>query len=167
MLYARRVSTLSKAVWIAIITGVSAAIVVMSVVVVVVVAPAKAPDDRPSVRYVSVDAHAAAAHVSGHELVVSIELETTSRMPHVAPHVIVAARCGAAVDQAQAFFMNLSRALPGDRKIDTVELFGVSSFATPPERCELTLSLSEGATPPQRFCFQGGKTTPGACLIAP
>jgi hypothetical protein len=84
-------------------------------------------------------------------------------MPHVAPHVTVAARCGSAVDEGKAFFMDLSRAMPGDRKIDTVRLFGVQSFNTPPARCELTLSLSEGVTPPARYCFQGGRTAPGAC----
>lgn len=145
---------------IAIITSLSLAVVV----VVVVVAPANVPEDRPSVRYVTVDAHVAEAHTGGHELAVSIELETTSRMPHMAPHVEVAARCGSAVDEGKAFFMDLSRAMPGDRKVDTVELFDVKTFATPPERCELTLSLSKGATPPQRYCFQGGRTTPGACL---
>lgn len=150
--------------WVAIITIMAVAFAVVIVVVVVVVAPSRLPDERPSVRYVSVDAHAAKAHVSGHELVVSIELETTSPMPHVAPHIKVAARCGSAVDQEQAFFMGLSRAMPGDRKVDTVELFGVDTFDTPPDRCELTLSLSEGATPPQRYCFQEGRTTPGACL---
>lgn len=133
------------------------------VVVVVVVLPSEPPEDRPSVRYIAVDAHATPAHVSGHELAVSIELETTSRMPHVAPHVRVAARCGSAIDEGKAFFMDLSNARPGDRKVDTVRLFGVRSFDTPPERCELTLSLSEGASPPQRYCFQRGRTTPGAC----
>ena len=154
------VSIPPKLIWMAII----ASLVVVVVVVVVVVAPAKSPDDRPSVRYVTVDAHVAAAHAGSHELVVSIELETTSRMPHVAPHVSVAARCGSAVDQGQAFFMDLSRAMPGDRKVDTVELFRVTSFDTPPDRCELTLSLTKGTTPPQRYCFQAGRTTPGACL---
>ncbi len=154
------VSIPPKPIWMAIIVS----LVVVIVVVVVVVAPAKPPNDRPSVRYVTVDAHVAAAHTGGHVLSVSIELETTSRMPHVAPHVGVAARCGSAVDQRQAFFMDLSRAMPGDRKVDTVELFGVDSFDTPPERCELTLSLTEGATPPRRYCFQAGRTTPGACL---
>ena len=153
-----------KSVWIAIITSITVAFAVVIVVVVVVVAPSRLPDDRPSVRYIAVDAHVTDAHVRGHELAVTIELETTSRMPHVAPHLKVAARCGSAVDQDQAFFMDLSRALPGDRKVDTVGLFGVNSFATPPDRCELTLSLTEGATPPQRYCFQGGRTTPGACL---
>lgn len=140
-----------KPIWIAII----ASLVVVAVVVVVIVAPAKPPDDRPSVRYVTVDAHVAAAHAGGHELSVSIELETTSRMPHVAPHIKAAARCGSAVDEGQAFFMDLSRAMPGDRKVDTVELFRVDSFDTPPDRCELTLSLTDGATLPQRYCFQG------------
>lgn len=148
------------------ITILCAAVGVLLVVVVavVIVAPASSQDARPSVRYVTVDAHVAAAHTRGHELVVSIELETTSHMPHVAPHVEVAARCGTAVGKEKAFFMKLSRALPGDRKVDTVELFDVTTFDTPPERCELTLSLSEGATPPQRYCFQAGVTTPGACL---
>jgi hypothetical protein len=59
--------------------------------------------------------------------------------------------------------MDLSNAMPGDRKVDAVQLFRVRSFDTPPDRCELTLSLSEGATPPQRYCFQGNRTTPGAC----
>ena len=149
-----------RPVWMAII----ASLTVVIVVVVVVVAPSRLPDDRPSVRYVAVDAHVLAAHVSGHALAVSIELETTSRMPHVAPHIKIAARCGSAVDEGQAFFMDLSKAMPGDRKVDTVELFGVTSFDTPPDRCELTLSLTKGATPPQRYCFQAGRTTPGACL---
>lgn len=133
------------------------------VVVVVVVLPLEPVEDRPSVRYIAVDAHAAPAHVSGHELAVSIELETTSRMPHVAPHVKVAARCGSAIDEGKAFFMDLSNARPGDRKVDTVRLFGVRSFDTPPDRCELTLSLSESASPPQRYCFQRGRTTSGPC----
>lgn len=152
-----------KSVSIAILTSLSVAVAIVVVIVVVVVAPAKLPKDRPSVRYVAVDAHVVAAHVGGHELAVSIELETTSHMPHVAPYVGVAARCGSVIDEGKAFFMGLSRAMPGDRKVDTVALFGVQSFDIPPERCELTLSLSEGATPPQRYCFQGGRTTPGAC----
>jgi hypothetical protein len=145
-------------------TSIAVVLVVIIIVAAVIVAPAKPLDERPSVRYTAVDAHVTAAHTGGHELVVTIELETTSRMPHVAPYVAVAARCGAAVDQGKAFFMDLSNALPGDHKIDTVELFGVDAFATPPDRCELTLSLSEGATPPQRYCFQAGHTTSGACL---
>lgn len=146
---------------IAIIAGLFVAIAV--VVVVVVVLPPEPAEARPSVRYIAVDAHAAPAHAGGHELAVSIELETTSPMPHVAPHVLVAARCGPATDEGKAFFMGLSKAMPGDRKVDTARLFRVRSFDTPPDRCDLTLSLSEGATQPQQYCFQGGRTTPGAC----
>ncbi len=156
-------STPSRAVWIAIIVSMTVAFSVV-IVVVVIASPARLPDDRPSVRYTAIEAHLTKAHTGGHALAVTIELETTSRMPHVAPHIKVAARCGSAVDEGQAFFMDLSRAMPGDLKIDTVELFGVQSFDTPPAQCELTLSLTEGATPPQRYCFQGGYTTPGACL---
>jgi hypothetical protein len=158
------VSPPSKSVWIAIIASMTAAFAVVLVIVVVVIPSTRFPDDRPSVRYLAVDTRVADAHTGGHELAVTIELETTSRMPHVAPHIKVAARCGSAVDQGKAFFMDLSRAMPGDRKIDTVELFRVHAFDTPPAQCELTLSLTEGATPPQRYCFQGGHTTPGACL---
>lgn len=146
---------------IALLAGVSVALVIV-VVVVVVVRPEPA-EERPSVRYITVDASAVTAHVGGHELAVSIELETTSRMPHVAPHVRVSARCGPALDEDKAFFMDLSNARPGDRKVDTVRLFGIHPFDTPPDRCELTLALTEGASPPERYCFQGGRTTPGAC----
>lgn len=156
-------SLLRGSISIAVILGLFVAVVAVVVVVVVVVLPPEPAEARPSVRYITVDAHTAAAHTGGHGLTVSIELETTSRMPHVAPHVLVAARCGSATDEGNAFFMHLSNAMPGDRKVDTVRLFGVRSFATPPDRCDLTLSLTEGATPPQRYCFQGGRTTPGAC----
>ena len=144
-----------------IIAGAAAAVVL--VIVVVIVIRLDPPADRPSVRYLSVDAQPAPAHVRGHELAVSIELEVTSRMPHVAPHVVVAARCGTSTDDTKAFFMDLSNAEPGDRKVATVRLFEVRTLGAPPDRCELVLSLSEGATPPQRFCHQGGRTAPGPC----
>jgi hypothetical protein len=102
-------------------------------------------------------------YVMGTSLSVEIELEATSAMPHVAPHVIVAARCGNETDDERAFFMMLSRARRGDRKVDTVELFRVGAFETPPERCDLTLTLSEGATQPQRYCYEHGATRAGRC----
>ncbi len=109
----------------------TASFAVVLVIVVVVIPSARLPDDRPSVRYTAVEAHLTKAHTGGQALAVTIELETTSRMPHVAPHIEVAARCGSAVDEGKAFFMDLSKAMPGDLKIDTVELFGVRSFDTP------------------------------------
>ena len=119
--------------------------------------------DRPTVNYISVEARPSKAHVRGTSLSVEIEVEATSSMSNVAPHVIVAARCGSQTDQAQAFFMTLSRAQPGDRKVDTVELFGIGAFETAPERCELTLTLSKGATQPQRYCYEQGATHAGRC----
>jgi hypothetical protein len=134
------------------------------IVVVVVVIPVDPAPSRPSVRYDLVEARIAPAHVSGLKLAVEIELEVTSPMPHVAPHIVVRARCGNAHDEGDAFFMDLSNARPGDRKLDTIDLFEMDSFQTDPDRCELTLSMSEGgATPPQRFCYEGGRTVPGAC----
>lgn len=84
-------------------------------------------------------------------------------MPHVAPHVNVAARCDGQHDQGKAFFMDLSKGRPGDKKVDTIELFGVTSFETAPAQCELTLTLSEGATPPARYCWANGTMRPGKC----
>jgi len=119
--------------------------------------------ERPTVTYVSVDARPSKAHVGGTSLTVEIEVEATSAMPHVAPHVIVAARCADQSDDEKAFFMTLSDARAGDRKVDSVELFGVGAFDEAPERCELTLTLSEGATQPQRYCYERGTTRAGRC----
>lgn len=119
--------------------------------------------DRPTVKYLSVEARPSQAHVRGTSLSVEIEVEATSAMPHVAPHVIVAARCGNETDDEQAFFMTLSHTRPGDHKVDTVELFAVGAFEAPPERCELTLTLSSGATQPQRYCYENGATRAGRC----
>lgn len=144
--------------------AVLAAVFVVVIVVVVVVRARPAPaGDRPSVRYLAVTAATAPAHAGGYEVTVSIELEVTSRMPHVAPHVNVHARCGPSVDEDRAFFMDLSNAVPGDHKVDSARLFSARSFEAPPPRCELTLSLSEGATPPQKYCLQDGRTTAGPC----
>lgn len=120
-------------------------------------------DEHPTVKYLTVDVRPQRAHVDGTSVAVEIELEVTSRMPHVAPHVNVAARCDGQHDEAMAFFMDLSKGRPGDRKVDTVELFGVSTFAGAPAQCELTLTLSKGATPPARYCWMNGRTRPGTC----
>ena len=102
--------------------------------------------------------------VFGTSLDVEVELEVTSAMPFVGPHVIVAGRCdNVASDNGWAFFQTLGQAQPGDRKVDTVELFRVPSLDAPPTRCDLTLSLSEGMTQPQRFCFEHGATRAGRC----
>jgi len=84
-------------------------------------------------------------------------------MPNVAPSVKVLADCGGKTDDDDAFFNDLSNARPGERKVDESKLFGMEGLAGPPERCEITLSLERGATPPQRFCYRSGETTPGAC----
>ncbi len=126
------------------------------VVVVVVVVRAEPAEERPSVRYLAVDAHPGAAHTGGHDLAVTIELETTSRMPHVAPHIKIVARCGDATDKGQAFLHGSVQRQARRSQGGHVRLFEIRSFAAPPASCELTLSLSEGATPPQRYCFQGG-----------
>jgi hypothetical protein len=151
------------AVSIAILIAAAAAAAAAVVVIVVVVVPSDPADVRPSVRYLDVDARVAPAFVRGQKLSVEIELETTSPMPNVAPHIVVAARCGNVHDEQDAFFMDLSNAAPGDRKLDTVDLFEADSFDAAPDECEITLSMSEGATQPQRYCYRGGKTTPGAC----
>lgn len=119
--------------------------------------------ERPTVSYVSVEARPSKAHVRGTSLTVELEIEATSAMPHVAPHVVVAGRCGDKSDQAKAFFMTLSNARVGDRKVDTVELFGVGAFDEAPTRCEITLTLSEGATQPARYCYENGTTRLGRC----
>jgi hypothetical protein len=122
------------------------------------------PANRPSVTYHSVEARPAQSPVFGTSLDVEIELEVTSHMPHVAPHVIVAAHCdSAATDDGWAFFQTLGNAQPGDRKVDTVELFRVPSLDAAPTHCDLTLSLSEGVTQPQRYCFEHGATHAGRC----
>ncbi len=126
-------------------------------------ADVQAREERPAVAFVSVEARPTRSHVFGTSLTVEIELETKSAMPHVAPHVIVAARCADASDDAWAFFQSLSNAQAGDRKVDSVELFRASTFDGDPGRCELTLSLSEGATPPQRYCYDHGTTRAGRC----
>ncbi len=119
--------------------------------------------ERPTVNYLSVDARPSKAHVGGTSLTVEIEVEATSAMPHVAPHVIVGARCADESDDRKAFFMTLSNAHAGDRKIDSVELFELGEFEVAPERCDITLTLSEGATQPQRYCYERGTTRAGRC----
>jgi hypothetical protein len=119
---------------------------------------------RPDVTYVSVEARPQRAHVRGTSLAVEIELEAKTVMPHVAPHVIVAANCdGQSSGEEWAFFSTLSRAQPGDRKIDTVEMFKVGALDEAPQRCELTLTLSRGATQPARYCYERGATRAGKC----
>jgi len=118
--------------------------------------------ERPAVRYLSVTTRAAPT-AFGYELSVTTELEVIGRMPHVAPHVKVDAACGNQTDTENAFFMDLSDAQVGDRKVSTAKLFGMRELPDAPGQCEFTLSLTEGATGPERFCYQNGATTPGKC----
>jgi len=115
------------------------------------------------VTYTSVEVRPQQAHVRGTSVAVEIELDVTSRMPHVPPHVTVTAQCDGQHDNGDAFWMNLSRAQPGDHKVDTIELFGVRSLDEAPARCDLTLSLSKGATQPARYCYEHGATRAGRC----
>ncbi|MBA3397537.1 MAG: hypothetical protein H0T89_33245 [Deltaproteobacteria bacterium] len=124
-------------------------------------------DDGPSgpatVEYVAVAARTTRASAGGISLTVDVELEAKSALPPGAPHVIVHARCEDATDDALGSFQLLANAQPGDRKVDSIELFSVRPFAQEPTTCELTLTMSEGATAPQRYCFQLGQTTAGPC----
>lgn len=115
---------------------------------------------RPSVRYLSVAARQGRDAFQSH-LLVSIELEVTSKMPFLQPWVNVNALCGAQSDTQRAFHAELDRAQPGDRKFETITLFRTGLVS--PSPCEITLTLSKGSTPPARYCFDGGKTTPGRC----
>lgn len=135
--------------------------VVISITVVVVVVVKVASPSSPSVKYTRVEAMPSRAHM-GHELVVHVELETTSSMPHVAPHVEVAARCSDQADKRDGFFMSLSNAEKGATFTDDVHLFFVPNLREAPSRCELTLTLTEGGGV-ERYCYDSGTTRPGAC----
>lgn len=117
--------------------------------------------ERFAVRYLAVSARLGTGHM-GHSLLVSIELEAASDMPVVAPHVDTSALCGPESDSDRAFFSTLSAAQRGDRRFETVKLFR-SGLKLPPTECEITLSLSQGSTPPQHYCFKSGTTSPGKC----
>ncbi|MFO0555586.1 MAG: hypothetical protein U0271_44825 [Polyangiaceae bacterium] len=134
----------------------------MSITVVIVV-PAVS---HPGVRYTSVKAKPSRSDVGGYELVVSMELETTGAMPNVAPYVVVTAQCDTAgeteTDDEQAFFMMMSNAPKGAKFADSSHLFFVSTLSRSPKQCEITLALSEvGGV--EKYCFEDGKTTAGAC----
>ena len=117
--------------------------------------------ERPAVRYLSVSARPG-IDAFGNHLIVSIELETLTDMPLIAPRLKVNALCGAQTETQEAFSHDLSEARRADRKVDTIKLFR-SGLTAPIDRCELTLSLTQGATPPQWFCLQQGTTRPGRC----
>jgi hypothetical protein len=123
------------------------------------------PDERSTgraeVRYLSVRARPGSDDFGNH-LIVSMDLEVLTDMALVAPHVKVDALCGGQTDSTNAFFMGLSKARSTDRKADTITLFK-SGLPAPPDRCELTLSLSEGSTGPEHFCLLQGATVPGRC----
>jgi hypothetical protein len=59
--------------------------------------------------------------------------------------------------------MSLNGAKRGEHKVETVRLFRTESLDGEPARCQLTLAMTGGPTLPQRYCFEGGKTIPGAC----
>lgn len=117
--------------------------------------------ERFAVRYLTVSARPGTGPM-GHNLLVSIELEAASDMPFIAPHVDTSALCGPESDSDKAFFSSLSEAQRGDRRFETVKLFR-SGLTSPPTECEITLSLSQGSTPPHHYCFKSGTTSPGKC----
>jgi hypothetical protein len=96
----------------------------------------------------------------GNNLKVKIELEVLSAMPAKGPQIEVSATCGSESDSQSAFLNGLNSAKPNQRKVDTITLLNMNEPAT---KCELTLSLSNGATPPAHYCFLGNKTTVGRC----
>jgi hypothetical protein len=118
-------------------------------------------DGRPAVRYLSVGARPG-SDTFGNYLIVSIELEVLSDMELVAPVVKVNALCGSQTDTTDAFRRDLSQARAGDRRADTIKLFS-THLTEPAELCDLTLSLTEGSTPPLRYCLRKGITRPGKC----
>jgi len=115
------------------------------------------------VDFVSVEVESQPGHVSGYEVVVRVELETRSSMSHVAPHVKLLARCDGKSDDGQLFWMSLSDAQPGERKVDQTKLFSMGSLTEPARQCELTLALEPGPDGPAYFCYAGGKTAAGRC----
>lgn len=124
--------------------------------------PQESGGARPAVRYLSVSAQPGADSF-GNYLIVSLEIEVLSDMENVAPFVKVNALCGSQTDTTEAFLRDLSQARAGDRRADTIKLFS-SRLTEPAVRCDLTLSLTEGSTPPARYCLQKGITRPGRCL---
>ena len=121
------------------------------------------PEVRPTVAYRHVSAHTASSIGDFRSLVVEIEIEVMSAMPHVAPTVMVEASCDGRVDSEWAFFLSLSNAESGDRKRDHVELFRVGWLDREPSSCELALALDDGDTEPHPYCYESGVTRPGPC----
>lgn len=117
---------------------------------------------RPAVHYDKVTVRPG-EDAFGHHIAVSIELTVESGMPHVGGHTEVEAACDNQTDKADAFFMKMTDARKGDQRTDTIKLFDAGGLKAAPTRCELILSLDRGATPPQKFCYENGATTPGAC----
>ena len=85
-----------------------------------------------------------------------------SDMELIAPVVKVNALCGSQTDTTDAFRRDLSKAQAGDRRADTIKLFS-TRLTESAELCDLTLSLTEGSTPPARYCLRKGITRPGRC----
>lgn len=112
-----------------------------------------------AVRYVDVSAATTVDDFGDHEMTVTIEVEAITDFSG-SPSVKVTARCEGAVVEKEAFFMELDRLRKGQRRVDTVTF---DDLAGAPRQCELVLSMVDGATNPERFCFQGGKTHPGPC----
>lgn len=144
-----------------IVLGVLFVISVFVTIVVVVVVPI-ARKGTPSVKYTSVEAVPGPTQMGGHELVVHIELEATSDMPHVGPHVEVSARCGPHSDKRDGFFMTLGNLKKGAAARDDVHLFFVPNLQQKPQKCEIALSLTGGGVI-EKYCYDAGKTTHGAC----
>lgn len=99
----------------------------------------------------------------GYHIAVSIELTVDGDMPHIGGEPTVEAFCDAKTDKGEAFRMKLTDAQKGDRRSDTIELFNGQDFDAAPARCDLILSVSKGSTPIQKYCYENGKTSPGAC----
>ena len=119
-------------------------------------------DDRPAVRYVKVPARRGADDFGDH-LIVTIDLEVLSDMNMAMPHVKVAAICGAQSETGDAFFSMLVNARRLDRKIDTIKRFHHHELGATASHCDLTLTLTEGSTPPDHYCFRDGATVHGEC----
>jgi hypothetical protein len=125
--------------------------------------PAHGGDDsRPAVRYDKVTVRPGEDSF-GHHISVTIDLTAETDMPHVGGATEVEAACDNQTDEEDAFFMKMSDARKGDKRSDTIKLFDPGKLTAPAARCELTLSLERGATPPQKFCYLNGATTAGAC----
>lgn len=118
-------------------------------------------DGRPAVRYLSVSARPG-VDTFGNYLIVSMEIEVLSDMKSIAPTVKVNALCGSQTDTTEAFRRDLSDARAGDRRADTISLFS-NRLTEPAALCDLTISLTEGSTPPVRYCLRNGVTRPGRC----